>query len=199
MIDSATPQTAQPRRRRATALKAGTVAVALALAATFAALALASSSVSVDSASNSKLGERILVNSSGRTLYVLSPETSAHLLCKSSECLKSWPPLKASSASKVKLASGVHGKVGILHRSDGVSQVMLNGHPLYFFAEDKARGEVNGQNLKSFGGTWHVLTPSGSPSSKAAASAPASSTSTPSTTPTSTSTPGSSGGSAYEY
>jgi len=58
--------------------------------------------------------------------------------------------------------------------------VTLNGHPLYFFAEDKARGEVNGQNFKGFGGTWHVLSDSGQPSSKApgssnapAASAPA--------------------------
>ena len=70
-------------------------------------------------------------------------------------------------------------------------QVTLNGLPLYRFAEDHASGEVNGQNFKSFGGTWHVLTDAGTTS----ATAPASSgTPAPtSTTPTST-TPG-----HYEY
>jgi len=179
MSDSATQQHARPRRR-GRRLKWGVAAATLAIAATFAAIALASGSTSVDSASSATLGESVLVGSSGHTLYELSPETASHLLCKSSECLKFWPPLSASSASKVKLGAGVHGKVGILHRSGGISQVTLNGHPLYFFAEDKARGEVNGQNFKGFGGTWHVLSDSGQPSSKApgssnapAASAPA--------------------------
>ncbi len=37
-----------------------------------------------------------------------------------------------------------------------------------------ANGEVNGQDIKSFGGTWHVLSTSGTPSSKApATNAPA--------------------------
>ncbi len=200
MIDSTDHHTARPRRR-ATSVKIGAAAAALAIAATFAAMALASSSTSIDSASNSSLGEHILVNSSGRTLYELSPETTSHLLCKSSECLKFWPPLTASSAKDVKLGSGVHGKVGILHRSGGTSQVTLNGHPLYFFSEDKGRGEANGQNLQSFGGTWHVLTGSGSPSSKAAgktnapaAAAPAAPTgSTGSSAPAGSSAPSSSG------
>jgi predicted lipoprotein with Yx(FWY)xxD motif len=162
------------KARQRSALMLGVAVVSMAIVVTSAAMALASSSTSVNSASNSKLGEKILVTSSGRTLYELSPETTAHLLCKSSECLKFWPPLKASSASKVKLGSGVHGKVGILHRSGGVSQVTLGGHPLYTFAEDKGAGEVNGQNFKGFGGVWHVLTPAGSPSSKeAAVNAPA--------------------------
>jgi predicted lipoprotein with Yx(FWY)xxD motif len=179
MIDS-TDHHATPPRRRATIVKIGASVAALALAATFAAMALASSSTSIDSASNSSLGEHILVGSSGRTLYVLSPETTSHLLCKSSECLKFWPPLTASSAKDVKLGSGVHGAVGILHRSGGTSQVTLNGHPLYYFAGDSGRDEVGGQNFKSFGGTWHVLSDSGQPSSKAASSSKAPSAPAPS-------------------
>ncbi|HTW43813.1 MAG TPA: hypothetical protein VMD79_16015 [Solirubrobacteraceae bacterium] len=167
MIDSATQQATGRRRRTGRTLKAGVAAAPLALAAFFAAMALASSATGVSSASNAKLGEHILVNSAGRTLYVLSPETTSHLLCKSSECLKFWPPLKASSTSDVKLGTGVHGTVGILHRAGGISQVTLNGHPLYTFAEDDASGEVNGQNLKSFGGVWHVLSDAGQPSSTA--------------------------------
>ena len=85
----------------------------------------------------------------------------------------------------------MHGALGILHRSNGMLQVTLNGLPLYRFAEDHASGEVNGQNFKGFGGTWHVLSDSGAPSSTAPASpsTPAPST----TTTTTTTTPG------YEY
>jgi len=175
VIDSAQDQISRPRRRSHTPIaKLGAVAATLALAATFVAVALASSAVTIDSASNSKLGENVLVSSQGRTLYTLTPETAHHLLCKSSECLKFWPPVTVpSSSTKVKLASGVHGHVGILHRSNGKLQVTLNGRPLYRFAADHASGEVNGQNFKSFGGTWRVLSDSGSPSAKAPGESPA--------------------------
>lgn len=194
-----TPQGQAGRRARFVKLGAVTATVAV-VAAIVAAMAFASSTVAIDSASNSTLGEHILV-SKGRTLYVLSPETAKHLLCKSAECLKFWPPLTVSSTKeKIELGSGVHGKVGWFKRSNGMLQVTLNGLPLYWFAEDKANGEVNGQNFKGFGGVWHVLSDSGKPSDKALPStnAPASSESTStSTTTTTTSTTPSSGGYGY--
>jgi len=160
-----------PRRRRKPILKAGVALAALAFAASLAAIALASSGATVESASNSALGERVLVSAQGRTLYVLSPETAHHLLCKSSECLKFWPPLTvASTHAKLAAGSGVQGRLGVLRRSDGLLQVTLDGQPLYRFAGDHASGEANGQDLKSFGGTWHVLTAGGMPSAKAPAS-----------------------------
>ncbi|HEV3048597.1 MAG TPA: hypothetical protein VGY13_14680 [Solirubrobacteraceae bacterium] len=183
--------------RRRLAKRATLVSAVLALAAALAAtMAFAASSVSIDQASNSTLGEHVLVNSQGRTLYVLSPETAKHLLCKSAECLKFWPPLTVSSTKeKIKLASGVHGKVGWFKRSNGELQVTLNGLPLYRFAEDKASGEVNGQNFKGFGGIWHVVSPSGSPSSKALPSTNAPASSEPSTP----SSGGSTGSGGYGY
>ncbi len=180
----------------------GLVAATLALGALFAAMALAASTVTVGSAANAKLNEKVLVSSQGRTLYVLTPETAKHLLCKSSECLKFWPPLTVSSSkTKLKAAAGVHGKLGILHRSNGMLQVTLNGLPLYRFAEDGASGEVNGQNFKGFGGIWHVLGVSGTPSSAtpASSSSPAPSASTPSTSTTSTPAPSTSTTPGYGY
>jgi predicted lipoprotein with Yx(FWY)xxD motif len=181
-------QQATGARGRSRLVKTSAVMATLALlAAVVAAMAFASSTVAIDSASNSTLGEHVLISSQGRTLYVLSPETTHHLLCKSTECVKFWPPLTISSTKeKIKLGSGVHGKVGWFKRSNGTLQVTLNGLPLYRFSEDKANGEVNGQNFKSFGGVWHVLGDSGKPSTKAPSStnAPASSEST-STTPSS--------------
>jgi predicted lipoprotein with Yx(FWY)xxD motif len=195
VIDSTQQQIAPSRRRtpRRTIMELGLTAVALALGAAFAAMALAASSATVSSASSAKLGERVLVNTKGRTLYVLTPETSRHLLCTSSECLKFWPPLTVPSrATKLVRAAGVHGKLGILQRKNGMLQVTLNGLPLYRFAEDHANGEVNGQNFKGFGGIWHVLGVSGAPSSAVPASTPAPSmptTSTPTTTTPTTTAP----------
>jgi predicted lipoprotein with Yx(FWY)xxD motif len=188
------------RRQRARLAKTGLVSAALMLAAAIAAtMAFASSSVSIDQSSNSKLGEHILV-SKGRTLYVLSPETAKHLLCKTAECLKFWPPLTVSSTKeKIDLGSGVHGKVGWFKRSNGELQVTINGLPLYWFAEDKASGEVNGQNFKGFGGIWHVVSPSGSPSSKALPSTNAPAVSSEPGMPSSSSSSGSSSSGGYGY
>ena len=156
-----------PRPGGSSALLAGSVLALSALTASFAALALAAgSATTVGTANSSALGQRVLVSPQGRTLYVLTPETSSHLLCKSSACLAAWPPLTvASSSTRLTAGAGVHGRLGILHRGHGVLQVTLRGLPLYRFAGDHARGEANGQGLQSFGGTWHAVLASGAVSS----------------------------------
>jgi predicted lipoprotein with Yx(FWY)xxD motif len=158
----------------------GAATVVLALVASVAAVALAAGgTATVGSASSSKLGEQIAVDAHGRTLYALSPETTRHLLCTSSECLKAWPPLTVSSHNaRLTAGTGVHGRLGILRRSDGMFQVTLRGLPLYRFAGDRARGAVNGQGLKSFGGTWHAVTAAAA-TGMAPAGAPAPSPSEP--------------------
>ncbi len=145
------------RPRRGRVLLIATAAFAVVLAASLVAMALASSSVTVVSSANTKLG-KVVVDTKGRTLYVLSPETTHHLLCKSSECFKFWPPLTVSS-SKAKLSAGggVHGSLRLLSRGKGVLQVTLNGEPLYYYAGDHRKGQVNGQHIHSFGGVWHVI------------------------------------------
>jgi predicted lipoprotein with Yx(FWY)xxD motif len=135
---------------------------ALVFAGSLAAVAFAMSpAATLDAASNSKLGEQVLVDSQGRTLYALSPETTSHLLCKSSACLKFWPPVTvASRKTTLKAGSGVHGHLGILRRSNGMLQVTFRGLPLYRYAGDRDKGEANGQGIESFGGMWHVLSAS---------------------------------------
>jgi predicted lipoprotein with Yx(FWY)xxD motif len=162
MTDSATQQIVRPHSgRHSSAVAACTAAATLAFAALLATMAFAASTLTVGSASNSKLGERVAVNPQGRTLYALSPETTSHLLCKSNECLKVWPPLTVHSrATKLEAGTGVEGHLGILRRSNGMLQVTLRGHPLYRYSGDHADGQANGQDLESFGGTWHALTAS---------------------------------------
>jgi predicted lipoprotein with Yx(FWY)xxD motif len=37
---------------------------------------------------------------------------------------------------------------------------MLDGHPLYRYAGDNnTKGNAKGEGIRSFGGTWHVVTP----------------------------------------
>jgi predicted lipoprotein with Yx(FWY)xxD motif len=144
--------------RRPSRLAAAGV-LAMLLSAVLAGAALAGATTVVKSASNSTLKETVVVNVQGRTLYALSPETTHHLLCKSSECFNHWPPLTVrSSKVKLKAGSGVHGSLGVLRRSNGTFQVTLRGLPLYRYAGDQAKGEANGQGIESFGGTWHAVT-----------------------------------------
>lgn len=167
MPNSARPEVAaRPRSRSHRRAWLALAAVAAVAAITVAATALAAgSSLTLSSSANSMLGKPVVVNPQGRTLYKLSPETSKHLLCKSKECLTNWPPLTVKSAkTKLKAGSGVKGKLGLLHRSNGTLQVTLNGLPLYRYSGDSAKGDVNGEGIESFGGTWHAVTASSSAS-----------------------------------
>jgi predicted lipoprotein with Yx(FWY)xxD motif len=166
-----------PHRRRTYTAAAAT----LLAAATGSGLALAAGgSTTVKSAANSKLGERVVVDSSGRTLYALSPETRSHLLCTSSQCLAIWPPFTVKSkTTKLTAGKGVKGKLALLRRSNGKFQVTLGGVPLYRFAGDSASGQANGNGINSFGGHWHVIKAGASTSSTPAPTT----TMYPSTTP----------------
>jgi predicted lipoprotein with Yx(FWY)xxD motif len=145
-------------RRRARRSLRGAAAAALALTFLASTAFAAHLALTLGSTANSALGERVVVNSSGRTLYALSPETSRHLLCKTSECLRFWPPLTvASSNTKLKNGAGTQGHLGILRRSNGMFQVTLRGVPLYRYSKDHAKGDANGEGIESFGGRWHAM------------------------------------------
>jgi predicted lipoprotein with Yx(FWY)xxD motif len=139
-------------------LRAG-IGVALLLAVLASAALAAHLALTLGASTNATLGERVLVNPQGRTLYTLTPETSRRLLCKTSECLRRWSPLTVMSGkTRLKAISGVQGRLGLLHRSNGTWQVTLRGLPLYRYSQDRAKGQANGEGVQSFGGTWHAMT-----------------------------------------
>jgi predicted lipoprotein with Yx(FWY)xxD motif len=114
--------------------------------------------VTVDSSSSSSLGT-ILVDGSGRTLYMFAKDTGPSSSC-SGACASNWPPLTTTVAPKA--GSGVAGSsIKTVRRSDGKMQVTFDGHPLYLFTGDKAAGDVNGQGVDAFGAKWYALTPAG--------------------------------------
>ena len=99
----------------------------------------------------------ILVDSSHRTLYLLSDEKSGHLHCTGA-CLTYWAPVLVPKATaKISLGPGVKGKIGFIARTRTMKQVTFNSYPLYRFSGDARAGESNGEGLVSFGGTWDVL------------------------------------------
>jgi predicted lipoprotein with Yx(FWY)xxD motif len=195
MIDSTKQQHARLGRRVVTRA-VWAAAMAFALGAALAGISLANGApATVGSSSSAQLEERIAVSSAGRTLYALSPETAGHLLCRSSVCLRLWPPLTVPSrTSRLTAGPGVHGRLGILHRSNGMLQVTLRGVPLYRFSGDHGSGQTHGQGIESFGGTWHAVGASAAQNPPTPTPAPA-----PAPTPTPTPAPAPSEPPGYAY
>jgi predicted lipoprotein with Yx(FWY)xxD motif len=107
---------------------------------------------------NSPLG-RILVDSSGRTLYLFKGDSGTKSVC-SGACAMAWPPLRTGTTPAA--AGGAKAAlVGTISRSDGARQVTYNGHPLYLFVKDHKPGDVNGQGLTAFGAAWFAVSPAG--------------------------------------
>jgi predicted lipoprotein with Yx(FWY)xxD motif len=106
----------------------------------------------VRSARNASLGESVLTDARGMTLYALSGERAGHFICASATCTGVWHPLGASSA----IASAGSLPLGTVTRPDGSLQVTYGGRPLYTFGQDLAPGDARGQGLKDVG-TWSAV------------------------------------------
>lgn len=118
------------------------------------------SPATVQTAKSSAFGT-ILVDSSGQTLYMLTADSPTSPACTAS-CLDIWLPLKSPAAPRA--GSGVSASLlATVTRTDGTRQVSYNGHLLYTFSGDSAKGQVKGEGIASFGGTWYVLDAAGSP------------------------------------
>jgi D-xylose transport system substrate-binding protein len=86
---------------------------------------------------NSSLG-KILVDAQGHTLYLFTKDSGTTSEC-TGMCATAWPPLMDA----------------------GGQQVTRNGHPLYRFVKDTKPGDVNGEGLTAFGGSWFAVSPAG--------------------------------------
>jgi predicted lipoprotein with Yx(FWY)xxD motif len=108
--------------------------------------------------SNASLGN-ILVNSTGRTLYLFNRDSGTMSECNGA-CAVNWPPLRA--AGKPIIGTGAQAAlISTSTRSNGMRQVTYNGHPLYLFKNDSSPGDTNGEGLNAFGGRWFAVSPAG--------------------------------------
>lgn len=107
---------------------------------------------------NATLG-MILTGDGGKTLYVFGKDSNGTSACSGS-CASTWPPFTVGAGQSAVAGSGVTGTISTIQRSDGTSQVAINGHPLYYFGGDKAAGDTNGEGLN---GVWYAAGADGSP------------------------------------
>jgi predicted lipoprotein with Yx(FWY)xxD motif len=138
--------------------------------------------------------EAVAVGPSGYAVYTFQGETTHHIICQKTtsaktNCWAFWPPVSPSGSGAVTKASGIRGKLGTF-KNHGVTQLTLNGQPLYYFTPDIQAGnkhQATGDQLKTFGSIWHIVKAQGGGSAQ---SVTGSGTSTgQSTTSTSPTTP----------
>ena len=102
---------------------------------------------------------KILVSSSGLSLYLLTSDPPGGSTCTGS-CSIVWPPLVAGN--RLKAGPGVDPSlVSTFTRSDGARQVLYDRHALYTYEEDADPGMVTGQGVQTYGGIWWLVSPSG--------------------------------------
>ena len=106
---------------------------------------------------SSDLGD-IAVDAEGRTLYVFLADEGSESTCYD-DCAAAWPALTVDGEAVA--GEGIDASLlSTSERTDGSAQVTLDGHPLYYFAQDAAAGDVNGQGV---GDVWYVVSPAGAP------------------------------------
>ncbi|HST18336.1 MAG TPA: hypothetical protein VLK36_11745 [Gaiellaceae bacterium] len=109
-------------------------------------------------ATSSGLG-RILVDGSGRTLYLFEKDKHGKSTC-TGQCAGFWPPLIATG-KPIAAAGAKASLLGTTKRADGRLQVTYNHHPLYTFAKDVRKGQTNGEAVNAFGAEWYALSAAG--------------------------------------
>lgn len=133
----------------------------------------ANDGVVIKTAATSDLGT-ILVDSQGRTLYILSSETGGNITCTvASGCTAYWTEVDLPSGVRAATAAG-GANSALLGTEAGATGTVVtyNGRPLYTFSGDFGPGQAAGEGISSFGGTWYVLSASGDPVSATATPTP---------------------------
>jgi predicted lipoprotein with Yx(FWY)xxD motif len=98
---------------------------------------------------------RILVDGSGRTLYLFDIESDPTPKCYGA-CAVNWPPMVATAASTSDPLLN-QTLIAVSRRDNDSKQLTYNGHPLYYYVGDHITGEIKCQAVIEFGGGWYVV------------------------------------------
>jgi predicted lipoprotein with Yx(FWY)xxD motif len=102
---------------------------------------------------SSDLGD-IIVDDAGNTLYLFVPDAQGASTCYD-DCEANWPVV----GEVTDVGDGVDAALlATSERTNGDVQATYNGWPLYYFANDAAPGDTNGQGV---GDVWYVVDASG--------------------------------------
>lgn len=100
----------------------------------------------------------VLTSAEGHSLYVFSGDTKGRSSGCADWCADMWPPVTGGAVAGEGLRSEL---IGSIQRPDGTTQTTYNGWPLYRYVGDEAPNQYRGQDIRSFGGEWHLLSPAG--------------------------------------
>ncbi len=109
------------------------------------------SSLGLQVLQNASVG-KYLADTKGITLYYFKKDKPGVSNCKD-DCLVTWP---AFAPNNLQIPQGMNQKdFGTITRPDtGQKQVTFQGYPLYYFINDKAQGDTNGQGINN---VWFVI------------------------------------------
>lgn len=92
-----------------------------------------------------------LADFAGTSLYVFDKDTVGVSNCNGN-CAQLWPPYSSGATAQSQFPP----YISVLTRTDGSKQFAWKGMPLYYYAKDKAPGDVMGDGV---GGFWHLVKP----------------------------------------
>ncbi len=93
------------------------------------------------------MADDMLTAKNGMTLYTFDNDTGTDSTCYDA-CAVNWPPYIAEAGTAMEK------DWTMVKRKDGAMQWAYDGHPLYFFKDDAAKGDAKGDGMK---GIWHVV------------------------------------------
>jgi predicted lipoprotein with Yx(FWY)xxD motif len=100
---------------------------------------------------------KFLTDAKGMTLYWFKKDAVGMSACKEG-CLAKWPIYYRETIAP---PAGVDkNDFGTIVREDGQKQTTFRGYPLYYFAADKAAGDLAGQGVNA---VWFVVDPTNFP------------------------------------
>jgi predicted lipoprotein with Yx(FWY)xxD motif len=97
--------------------------------------------------SGAAMAADMLTAKNGMTLYTFDNDTGTDSTCYDA-CAVNWPPYMAEAGAAMEK------DWTMTKRKDGAMQWAYDGHPLYFFKGDAAKGDAKGDGMK---GIWHVV------------------------------------------
>ena len=104
--------------------------------------------------SSSPLGN-ILTDGSGRTLYLFIEDgKNTNSMNCDAACIRLWPHMEG----KPHAGKGAQASLIGATKGGGKAQVTYAGHPLYYYANDRASGDVKGQGIDKI---WYVMNAKG--------------------------------------
>ena len=92
-----------------------------------------------------------LADFAGVALYTYDKDTAGVSNC-TGICASLWPAYTSGAVAQGSFPTNI----SVITRSDGSTQFAWKGMPLYYYANDKSPGDVNGDGV---GGVWHLAKP----------------------------------------